>query len=270
MYDIGFVGFGEANRCLLSGILKECSPKVIAYDVRNSVVKELWSRESGFEVSFTDDVFKLLSKTNVVFSALPESAAGRFMDSIKAKLTPKHIYVDFSTASPELKSRFNNELVNVGAKYVDVAMMGSLPLMLNKVPMLYCGSGSDRFADLCDLYGFNAKKIQGDAGTAAVAKLCRSVFMKGLAGLLIETKEIAEKYGISEEVFSSICESMDKVSFQEHIDRLIKGTYTHIFRRSHEISTAYGIFHHDQLPCHITESVVRVYRDIEECTKKGE
>ncbi len=263
IYDIGFIGFGEANQCLLDGILKNNMPTVTVYDVRREKVEQIWNnRHPEYAVKFADSLEELLAETAVLFCALPAQQMSDLIDCIKPFVSSEHLFVDFSTAEPTQKKEFNDILITQGTAYTDVAMMGSLPMMLNKVPMLYCGSGAAEFEKISSKYGFDARTVEGQAGNASLIKLCRSVFMKGLAGLLIETKQISDNYGVTEDVLGSICKSMDQVSFDKHIDRLIGGTCKHIDRRSHEISTAYNFFENDGLACDITKAVVTQYRKL--------
>ena len=73
------------------------------------------------------------------------------------------------------------------------------------------------------------------AGAASAIKLVRSIYMKGIASLMIEMLQAADAYDVSEEVVSSIAKSMDNIPFTSHLDRLVTGTAIHCHRRAAEL-----------------------------------
>jgi 3-hydroxyisobutyrate dehydrogenase-like beta-hydroxyacid dehydrogenase len=73
------------------------------------------------------------------------------------------------------------------------------------------------------------------AGAASAIKLVRSIFMKGLAGLMFEMLQGADAYGVSDEVVTSIGKSLDGIAFSSHLERLITGTALHCGRRAAEL-----------------------------------
>ncbi|WP_205417240.1 hypothetical protein, partial [Klebsiella pneumoniae] len=53
-------------------------------------------------------------------------------------------------------------------------------------------------------YGMNITKISDQPGDASALKLIRSVYMKGIVGLMIEFLEISKKYNVEQQVISSL------------------------------------------------------------------
>ena len=72
-------------------------------------------------------------------------------------------------------------------------------------------------------------------GAASAIKLVRSIFMKGVASLMIEMLQAADAYGVTDEVIASVGKSMDKVAFASHLDWLVTGTAVHCSRRAAEL-----------------------------------
>ena len=79
-------------------------------------------------------------------------------------------------------------------------MLGSLPKDKHQVPITASGNGAKVFYDLMSPYGMKINPINEKVGDASAIKLVRSLFMKGIASLMIDTMQAADAYGISDEI----------------------------------------------------------------------
>lgn len=77
--------------------------------------------------------------------------------------------------------------------------------------------------------------VSDTPGDASAIKLIRSIFMKGLATLSIETLEIAKTLKVEQYVIDSLWETIESSSFDKTINQLITGTAIHAERRSEEL-----------------------------------
>lgn len=84
-------------------------------------------------------------------------------------------------------------------------------------------------------YGMNITKISDQPGDASALKLIRSIYMKGIVGLLIEFLEISKKYNVEHQVISSLSDTIDSKSFEETMNRLVTGSALHAKRRAVEL-----------------------------------
>jgi len=84
-------------------------------------------------------------------------------------------------------------------------------------------------------YGMKIKLVGENVGTASAIKLVRSIFMKGIAILMIDMLLAAYSYGVVEEVVDSVSRSMDGIPFNDHLNRLVTGTALHCTRRAAEL-----------------------------------
>jgi hypothetical protein len=66
--------------------------------------------------------------------------------------------------------------------------------------------------------------------------MLQSIFMKGMAALLYETLEAANKFGATKILLESLYELMHEVPFPLLIRRLVVGTAVHARRRVHEMN----------------------------------
>jgi len=150
-------------------------------------------------------------------------------------LVGNSLYVDVSASTPETKTKIQKEIESNGIEFVDAAMMGPLSVYKHQVPILASGKGTDRFIQSMSKYNMSISKISEIAGDASATKLVRSIFMKGIASLLVEMLTAANHFNVEEQVVASINETMNKSDFEQTMNRLITGTAIHSERRSTEL-----------------------------------
>jgi 3-hydroxyisobutyrate dehydrogenase-like beta-hydroxyacid dehydrogenase len=80
-------------------------------------------------------------------------------------------------------------------------------------------------------------RIEGNAGEAATRKLLRSVMMKGLAAVIIESMRAGKAANCSEWLWQNLVEQITQAD-QTLLRRLVTGTQPHASRRLHEMECA--------------------------------
>ncbi|MCR5346395.1 MAG: DUF1932 domain-containing protein [Fretibacterium sp.] len=227
------------------GLRGEGFEVIRAYDValdkegpyRDTVLK----RCEDAEITAVFSAKELVENSDVVVIAVP----ARFTASTAKGLLPfakkGQLFVDVTTALPDIKTKQAEAFAKVGAEYIDSAMLGSLMLMGHKVPILASGKGSRRWHDLMTPFNMKIGLVDQEApdntpvGEASRIKLVRSVFMKGIEALIVETMLFARKCGIEDKILDSITGSMDKESFRNMALRMAGADLIHSERRSFEV-----------------------------------
>jgi 3-hydroxyisobutyrate dehydrogenase-like beta-hydroxyacid dehydrogenase len=147
-------------------------------------------------------------------------------------LGPGQVYADLNTAAPEIKRQIDELFRDGPAQFADVAIMSPILPHGVRTPTLACGGGAGAFFRILSGYGMPVTVLDGPAGQAAVYKLLRSTFYKGVAAVVLETAEVAEALGL--EAWAR--EQMLTVLKEEAmIDRFIRGSKKHAARRAHEM-----------------------------------
>ena len=232
--QIGFLGFGEAAFEISRGLVAQGLTDIRAFDKMQHVnIVGQRAKESG--VVLAADVKELAQRSQLIISAVTSAAALDAARSIAPCLTAEHIYVDINTASALTKRDVYEVIRQAGSKFVDAAVMAAVPGNGHQVPMLICGDGADQFRGLMTPYGMNLTLIDGDVGSASTVKTLRSVFMKGIAVLSIESLSAACKAGVYDYVLDSLKTTFEGRSFEELINRWICSTAIHASRRKHEM-----------------------------------
>lgn len=149
-------------------------------------------------------------------------------------IPPPAIYADCATGSSSLKERLAATAADAGFAFVDVALMAPVPGSGIRTPALASGSGAARFATLMAPLGMTVTDDGPQAGRAAARKLLRSVVMKGMAALIIESMEAADAAGLVEETWTNVVAQFTAAD-EAFVRRLVEGTAPHATRRLHEM-----------------------------------
>lgn len=169
------------------------------------------------------------------------------------------IYADLSTGSPGLKERLAAVAAGRSVRFVDVALMAPVPGSGLRVPALAAGEGAVEFAQLINDRGGRVTVVGETAGAAAARKLLRSVVMKGLAALLIESTEAAERYGEGDWFWNHLVEQFG-VFDEALLRRLRFATSTHAGRRIEEMEAARELLIQLGIPATMTEATIAQLR----------
>lgn len=236
---IGFIGYGEAAYNISLGLRSEGLSEFYAYDVmaNHSVLgTQVSERAKQASVELLSNAKIVADKSDLVFSAVPSTNAMSACLEIKDHLRPDLLFVDVCASTPGIKETIWESIKDTGVLFVDAAMLGSLPKDKHRVPIVASGNGAKAFYDSMTSYGMKINLVGDKVGAASAIKLVRSIFMKGIASLMIEMLQAGDKYDVVDQVVNSISESLDSIPFTEHLDRLVIGSALHCSRRAAELN----------------------------------
>jgi 3-hydroxyisobutyrate dehydrogenase-like beta-hydroxyacid dehydrogenase len=138
-----------------------------------------------------------------------------------------------------------------------VALMAPVPGNGLRTPALASGPAADAFAARLRPLGMPVEVVGPEAGQAATRKLLRSVVMKGLAQLLIESLDGAEAAGCAAETWDDLVVQLTSID-EALVRRLVTGTLPHAPRRLHEMEATVDLL--DDLGVDATMSRATVSR----------
>jgi 3-hydroxyisobutyrate dehydrogenase-like beta-hydroxyacid dehydrogenase len=221
-------GIGEAGSEIASGLVAT-GAHVVAYDpapvtTPAGVVRCNDPREA---VERADVVLSIVAATDA------ETALRQALEDIPAGCQ----YADLATASPGLKRSLSATASAAGVVYTDVALMGTVPGRGIATPALASGPGAGLLAESMATVGMKVSVVGDEPGLAATHKLVRSVFVKGLAAVLIEAMGAAEAAGLRDETWTTIVDQVETAD-EAFLGRLMEGTRHHALRRHDEMQAA--------------------------------
>lgn len=236
---IGFLGFGEVGYFMSKGFRDEGLKPVYGFDAAcftgGAVAEKIISRAGESGVVLCSSLRELAIKANVVVAAVPaKHARDAALETLELNGNIA-LYADVSTARPSLKKEMEGLFSAKGILYADSAILGPLPNHLHKVPILASGKGADKWRVLMSPWGMRIEAIKKEAGAATAIKLVRSVFMKGLEALLVETFLFARRSGAEDIVLESLSETLDPYPFAHTANRMIAADLIHAGRRAFEV-----------------------------------
>jgi 3-hydroxyisobutyrate dehydrogenase-like beta-hydroxyacid dehydrogenase len=235
---IGFIGFGGAGYGLAKGLTGAGIEAVHFYDRMQETqpYAEVIKRHAAeIGARRAESLEELLSLVEVVISCVTGAMAVSVAEEAAPFLGASHLYADVNTAAPHVKETVAGIVEKTGAAFVDAAMMGAIPAFLHRIPILASGGGAGRFKDCMVPYGMNISPIGAKPGQASAIKMFRSIFMKGLLSLFLETLTATHHYGVDEMVLGSIAESLDGIPFLETARQQMTKGSVNAERMAHEM-----------------------------------
>lgn len=262
---IGFIGYGEAAYNISLGLKGEGLTGITATDMMlndPTLGKRIHDRAAEAGVTLLPSDKEVIADAEIVISAVPLSCAVEACQSAKRFLRPDQLYVDVSTSPPSSKKLMSEMLDEISVRYIDAAMLGGLPTYKHKVPIIACGKGSVEFKTRMTPFGMNISIIDGDPGAACAVKLVRSIYMKGMTALLIETLEAAHHYNVSERIIASLTDTLDSVPLIYTINDLITGAALHCARRAGELGASIEMLKQAGIDCCMSEAAKRRHEEL--------
>ena len=222
---VGFFGLGEAGS-LISADLASAGASVAGYDPA--------------PVDTPDNVRRVTDPRSAVGGADLVMAATAATDAMHAlvqaleEIPAGAVYADLATASPVRKQHLAAVAATRSLAFADVALMAMVPGNGLYAASLASGPGAARYAALLAPAGVPVEVVGDEPGLAATRKLLRSVVLKGLPALLIESLRAAEAAGLATETWQNVVGQLETLD-AGFLRRLLEGTDTHSERRLAEM-----------------------------------
>ncbi|SHH70046.1 hypothetical protein SAMN05444169_8896 [Bradyrhizobium erythrophlei] len=235
-WHVGLVGYGEVGRILAEDLRKQ-DVKVSAYDIKlgGEQAGPLRDHAGAFGVALASSHADLAAKADLIVSAVTASQAVPVASACAPAVKKGAWFLDFNSASPGAKRRAADLIDGAGGRYVEGAVMTSVPPYRIKVPLLLGGGSARDFAPLLVELGFDAKVASEQLGVASAVKMCRSVMIKGLEAMVIESFTTARAYGVEDAVLASLAETFPGINWEKQGAYFFQRVIEHGRRRSEEV-----------------------------------
>jgi 3-hydroxyisobutyrate dehydrogenase-like beta-hydroxyacid dehydrogenase len=236
-WNVGLVGYGEVGRILAEDLRKQ-DVKVSAYDIKlrsDQTGQPLREHAHHHGVALTASHADLAAAADFIVSAVTASQAVPVAQACAGSVKQGAWFLDFNSASPGAKQRAAALIHGGGGRYVEGAVMTSIPPYRIRVPLLLGGSGASELAPLLVELGFAAKVASEKLGVASAVKMCRSVMIKGLEAMVIESFTTARAYGVEDAVLASLKETFPGIDWEKQGAYFFQRVIEHGRRRSEEV-----------------------------------
>jgi 3-hydroxyisobutyrate dehydrogenase-like beta-hydroxyacid dehydrogenase len=236
LWRIGLVGYGEVGRTLAED-LRAQGITVDAFDIKLSGPSGQPLRENAERIGVTlrGSHAELAAEADFIVSAVTASQAVPVAQTCAPAVRAGSFFLDFNSASPGAKIRAAGLINAAGGRYVEGAVMTSIPPYRIKVPLLLGGPDAATLLPLINGLGFAAKVVSDQLGVASATKMCRSVMIKGLEAMVIESFTTARAYGVEDAVLASLKETFPGIDWEKQGAYFFQRVIEHGRRRSEEV-----------------------------------
>lgn len=236
MKHIALLGYGEVGR-ILAEDLTASGHRVAAYDLRRSDQPghAMHDHAMAHGVFWADSHATALLKADLVVSAVTASQTLAVAQACAPAIPHDAFYLDFNSASPGAKVQAAAVINAAGGRYVEGAVMTSVPPYRIKVPLLLGGPQAAALEPGLKALGFSARVASDKLGVASATKMCRSVMIKGLEAMVIESFTAARAYGVEDAVLASLKETFPGIDWEMQGAYFFQRVIEHGRRRSEEM-----------------------------------
>ena len=236
-WSIGLIGYGEVGRILAEDLRARGVENVLTYDIKFGTADDapLLAHAAQYSVRPMSSHAFLAQAADLVISAVTADQTLAVAEASAPTLKPGAWFLDFNSASPGAKIKAAGLIDAAGGRYVEGAVMTSVPPHRIRVPLLLGGPAAAVLAPLLKELGFAATVASDKLGVASATKMCRSVMIKGLEAMVIESFTAARAYGIEDAVVASLYETFPGIDWEKQGAYFFQRVIEHGRRRSEEV-----------------------------------
>jgi 3-hydroxyisobutyrate dehydrogenase-like beta-hydroxyacid dehydrogenase len=238
LHTVAVIGFGEAGSILGAG-LAAAGLAVSTYDIlldSPTARAAMSEKASANDVRAAADTASAIAGADLVLSAVTAGSSAQVAVEAAKSLRAGQIFLDINSCSPATKRGNARVVERSGADYVEAAVMAPVPPQRMKVPMLLGGRRAAEVAMALGKLGMNATPIADRIGVASAVKMCRSVMIKGIEALAVESLLAARRFGAEQEVLASLNGTFPSMGWLETLpDYLVSRAAEHGRRRAAEM-----------------------------------
>jgi 3-hydroxyisobutyrate dehydrogenase-like beta-hydroxyacid dehydrogenase len=233
---IGLVGYGEVGKIFSAG-LKPHASAVSAWDLSFAGPQQAGERDHARQhgVRACGSMRELCQASELVISAVTASNTLAVAQEAAAHLRPGALFLDLNSASPGTKQQAAAAVEAAGAHYVEAGVMTSVPPYGIRVPMLLGGAQAAALQSVLQGWGMDARAVSEQLGVASAIKMCRSVMIKGLEALVIESYATARAYGVEDHVLPTLQETFPSIDWSRQGAYFFSRVVQHGKRRAEEM-----------------------------------
>ncbi len=237
-FEIGLVGYGEVGKIFTRGLKAKTGRWVGAWDLKfaDTATRDTecgHAAANGIEACTS--AAALCGQANLIISAVTASNTLAVAQEVARSIRPGTLFLDLNSASPGTKAQCAVLIDAAGGHYVEAGVMTSVPPYGIQVPMLLGGVNATELAAVLTGWGMNASAVAEKIGVASAIKMCRSVMIKGLEALVIESYTTARAYGVEEHMIPTLYETFPGIDWNRQGAYFFSRVAQHGKRRAEEM-----------------------------------
>jgi len=220
------IGFGEVGSIFARDLATAGVRDLRAYDTADRAMPDTVRRCASMDAA-TDGA-------ELVVSAVTAGSDLAVAEAARA-LSHAPFFLDVNSVAPATKQRAAAIVAQNGGRYVEAAVMASVPPKGLGSPMLLGGDHADAFIAAAEGLGMDLVAFSPEIGRASSVKMCRSVMIKGLEALTTECMLAARHYGVEQDVLRTMGDTLPHKDWPGLARYVISRALIHGKRRAEEM-----------------------------------
>lgn len=234
---IAFIGFGEAARAFVGTLRGAGDIAFSAFDILTARGRDAALREAaaGLGVRVCAGPAEAVEGADWIVSAVTAADSLEAGRSVAAALRPGQVFIDINSVSGGRKQETARAVTAGGGAYLDMAVMAPVHPRGHRTPILIAGPQTVEMGHRLGLLGFDLEIAGEEIGAATTIKMLRSMFVKGLEAITVQTLLAARAAGRFDEVYASLSKSFPGLGWPAFPRYLVERVATHGIRRAAEM-----------------------------------
>lgn len=234
---IAFIGFGEAARSFVGSLRDRDDLDFSAFDILTprGGDDDVRAAARGLGVTVHADPASAIAGANWIISAVTAADSLDAGRSVARAIGAGQVFIDINSVSAGRKQETARLVSGGGAAYVDMAVMAPVHPRGHRTPVLIAGGDCAAIAPQLTELGFDFAIVGADVGAATSIKMLRSLFVKGMEAVAVQTLLAARAAGRFDEVYQSLSASFPQLGWPDfplyQLDRVAR----HGVRRAAEM-----------------------------------
>ena len=234
--SIAIIGFGEVGSIFARDLRAGGEAEITIFDTAFSDPASKASRNAdaaGMRRAAT--AAEAARGAEIVIVAVTAGSDLDAVRSVSGALEHAPFVVDVNSVSPGTKREAAEIATAGGGRYVEAAVMTSVPPKGLRSPMLLGGPNAQAFVERMAPFNMSLTVFSEEIGRASSVKMCRSVMVKGLETLTTECMLAARRYGVEKEVLASLSDTIPHADWRGLARYIISRPLIHGRRRAEEM-----------------------------------
>jgi 3-hydroxyisobutyrate dehydrogenase-like beta-hydroxyacid dehydrogenase len=236
LHHVAVIGFGEVGQIFARDLRAAGVAHLAAFDIDFENPDSRQSKAARMqEITVCASAGAAAAQADLVVSSVTAGSALIAAESVAGHLRHAPFYLDVNSVSPSTKQTASAVVERAGGRYVEAAVMTSVPPHGIRSPMLLGGPHAGTFITHAAPWDMRLTAFSPEVGRASSVKMCRSVMIKGLEALTTECMLAARHYGVEEPVLSSLADTLPHEDWRSLARYMISRALLHGRRRAEEM-----------------------------------
>jgi len=236
LHRVALIGFGEVGQIFARDLRTAGVSHLAAFDIAFKHPENPQSRAARTQaITLCASAGEAAAQADLVISSVTAGSALIAAESVVGHLRHSPFFLDVNSVSPSTKQATSMVVEQAGGRYVEAAVMTSVPPHGIRSPMLLGGPHADAFIDHAACWDMRLTAFSPEVGRASSVKMCRSVMIKGLEALTTECMLAARHYGVEDQVLNSLADTLPHEDWRSLARYMISRALLHGRRRAEEM-----------------------------------